>query len=40
MTLLVVCFALVLGIVLFSSASTAYATGTATGGLIIDGQVI
>ena len=37
MTLLVVCFALVLGIVLFSSASTAYATGTATGGLIIDG---
>lgn len=39
MTLLVVCFVLVLGIVLFSSASTAYATGTAgtTGGLIIDG---
>ena len=37
LTLLVVCFALVLGIVLFSSASTAYATGTATGGLIIDG---
>ena len=37
MTLLVVCFALVLGIVLFSSASTAYATGTATGGLNIDG---
>lgn len=40
MTLLVVCFALVLGIVLFSSASTAYATGTATGGLIIDGTGI
>lgn len=37
MTLLVVCFALVLGIVLLSTASTAYATGTATGGLIIDG---
>lgn len=39
MTLLVVCFVLVLGIVLFSSTSTAYATGTAgtTGGLIIDG---
>ena len=38
MTLLVVCFALVLGIVLFSSASTAYATGTATGGLTIGGE--
>ena len=37
MTLLVVCFALVLGIVLLSTASTAHATGTATGGLIIDG---
>lgn len=39
MTLLVVCFVLVLGVVLFSSTSTAYATGTAgtTGGLIIDG---
>ena len=39
MTLLVVCFVLVFGVVLFSSASTAYATGTAgtTGGLIIDG---
>ena len=37
MTLLVFCFALVLGIVLLSTASTAYATGTATGGLIIDG---
>lgn len=39
MTLLVVCFALMLGVVLFSSTSTAYATGTAgtTGGLIIDG---
>ncbi len=37
MTLLVVCFALVLGIVLFSSASTAYAESGTTGGLIIDG---
>lgn len=37
MTLLVVCFVLVFGVVLFSSASTAYATGTATGGLTIDG---
>ena len=37
MTLLVVCFVLVLGVVLFSSTSTAYATGTATGGLTIDG---
>lgn len=41
MTLLVVCFALVLGIVLLSTASTAHATGTAgtTGGLTIDGTV-
>ena len=37
MTLLVVCFALVLGILMFCTASTAYATGTATDGLIIDG---
>ena len=39
MTLLVVCFVLVLGVVLLSSTSTAYATGTAgtTGGLTIDG---
>lgn len=37
MTLLVVCFALVLGMVLLSTASTAHASGTATGGLIIDG---
>ncbi len=41
MTLLVVCFALMLGIVLLSTASTAHATGTAgtTGGLTIDGTV-
>ena len=39
MTLLVVCFVLMLGIVLLSTASTAHATGTATGGLIIDGTV-
>ena len=37
MTLLVVCFALVLGIVLFCNASTAYAESGTTGGLIIDG---
>lgn len=36
---LTMCFALMLGIVLLSTASTAHATGTAgtTGGLIIDG---
>ncbi len=37
MTLLVVCFVLVLGVVVASTTNTAYATGTATGGLIIDG---
>ncbi len=39
MTLLVVCFVLMLGIVLLSTTRTAHATGTAgaTGGLIIDG---
>ncbi len=41
MTLLVVCFALMLGIVLLSTTRTAHATGTAgtTGGLTIDGTV-